>query len=146
MSLAPATTKSNIVEEVAAKAVAAVTYADLLRKPRRVSSFVIYSQDADGTEVGLTLKYQALSQKAYDALIEANPPTQKEKAAGTSYNQDTFAPALIAAVSLVPKLSLEQAKELYTSEDWAGGEVTDLFINALKVCNAGLNVPFNSRD
>ena len=139
----------DTVEKVAAKAAkngGEATFEALLNKPRRVLNFTIYSVDEDGEEVALQIKYRALSSRGFDELVAEHPPTQKEKAAGANYNVDTFAPALIAAVSEVPKLNVEQASQLYTSSDWSGGEVSSLFINALRVCNAGLDVPFNARD
>lgn len=134
------------VEQVAAKATGIATFEQLKAKPRRVSKFDVHTLDDEGVEIALTMKYKALSSKEYDKLIEAHPPTSREKAKGAVYNVDTFAPALIAAVSAEPKLSEEQAAELYNSPEWSGGEVQTLFVEALKVCNAGLNVPFNERD
>ena len=135
---------SSPVEEVASRGVA--TFEQLKRKPRRQLTFPIALADEDGEAVTVTMKYQAISPKAYDELIAANPPVGKDKVDGQPYNIDTFAPALIAAVSLEPKLTYEQAKEIYSSPDWAGGEITTLFINAQRVCNTGLDVPFNARD
>ena len=50
---------------------------------------------------------------------------------------------LVAACSLEPKLSPEQARELSKHENWSTGEFTSLFIAANRVTNAGLDVPFN---
>jgi hypothetical protein len=143
------TTTSSTVEEVAAKAVKTggeATFESLSKKPRRVLNFTVFTADDAGDQVSLKMRYMALSSIAYDELLAAHPPSNKEKTLGASYNVDTFAPALISAVSVIPKLSYEQAKEIYTSSDWSGGEVTALFINALRVCNAGLDVPFNEKD
>jgi hypothetical protein len=137
------------VEKVAAKAVKSAgeaTFEALNKKPRRVLNFTVYSADDSGDQISLTMRYRALSNRAYDDLQAAHPPTSKDKTAGAAYNLETFAPALISAVSVIPMLSYDQAKELYTNEDWSGGEVTSLFINALRVCNAGLDVPFSERD
>ena len=141
------TTEETKVEEVAAKAVSgAATFDRLIKKPRRSLSFNVATLDEDGEELLLSMKYLALSSKEYDDLVAANPPTAKEKQAGAVYNVDTFAPALISKVSSEPKLSIEQATELYKSPDWSGGEIMTLFFNAQRVCNAGLDVPFNARD
>lgn len=138
-------TPSKTVEEVAAKATSA-TFAQLIRKPKRTLVFPITTVDEDGSEVTLNLKFQAISSKEYDDLIAANPPTSKQRQNGNAYNVDTFAPALIAAVSLEPKMTVEQAKEIYFSPEWATGEVGELFVSALRVCSSGLDVPFNARD
>ena len=146
MSIKPEA-ESTTVEKVAAKALAnEATFASLSKKPRRTLSFTITSQDEDGEPITLSLKYRALSNLAYDELLAAHPPTGKQKQGGASYNVDSFAPAIISACSVVPLLTVAQAREVYTSEDWSGGEVSSLFINALRVNNAGLDVPFNAAD
>ena len=135
------------VTRVAAKAASGdATYAALLGKPRRTLGFDVTTQDAEGEEVVLKMKYQAISSKVYDDLVAEHPPTVKEKAAGAVYNVTTLAPALIAAVSLVPKLSVTQATAIYSSGSWSGGEIGNLFMNAIRVCNSGLDVPFSARD
>ena len=145
--MAAVASDTSVVQEVAAKAVTtAATFESLIKKPRRVLNFTVYTADDAGNQVALALKYQAISNKAYDDLSAEHPPTQKEKAAGAVYNLETFAPALIAAVSAVPRLTVDQAREIYTNDTWSGGEVTSLFINAMRVCNAGLDVPFSERD
>lgn len=139
----------NTVTKVAAKAVkdgGVATFAQLMNKPRRTLTFTVYSTDDAGEEVALQIKYRALNSKEYDDLLAAHPPSAKEKREGANYNVDTFTSALIAAVSVEPALTYEQAAELYHSNDWASGEISSLFINALRVCNAGLDVPFNARD
>ena len=137
-------TREAVVE--AAKASVPATFDLLIKKPRRTLDFTIYTRGDDGEELALQMRYQAISSKRYDELQAANPPASKERQQGAIYNVDTFAPALISEVSLDPKLSYEQASELYHSDDWAPGEISNLFINALSVCNQGLNVPFNARD
>lgn len=136
---------NHTVEEIAAKAVKTATFDTLIRKPKRVLEFAVTTQDADGDAVSLKMKFQALGGKDYDKLLEAHPPTAAQKRQNASFNIDTFAPALIAAVSLEPRLSVEQAEQLWTSSDWSGGEVSSLYMNAQRVCNSGLDVPFNDR-
>lgn len=138
--------QSTPVEKVAAKALSSggvATFEQLRAKPRRVSTFTITMPAEDGESTKLTMKYQAITSKAYDALVAECPPSTKEKQLGAQYDADAFAPALISAVSYQPPLTLEQAEELYTSPSWSGGEISTLFIEALRVCNAGLDVPFN---
>ena len=141
----------SAVEKVAAKAGSVeastnATYAALLGKPRRTLSFTVTTENEDGDEIALTMKYQAISSKRYDDLVAEHPPTPKEKAAGSIYNVETLAPALISAVSLIPALSVTQATAIYTSGSWSGGEIGNLFMNAIRVCNSGLDVPFSARD
>lgn len=119
------------------------TFNDLIKKPKRESTFLLPVTDDAGRDADLVIRYRAISSRAYDDLVAAHPPTEKQKKDGSVYNIDTFAPALISAVSLDPKLSVEQANEIYTSDDWSPGELGTLFINALKLCNAGMDVPFS---
>ncbi len=118
---------------------------DLFKKKRRETEVVITSQDDDGGTIELTLRYRAIGSREYDDLVSKYPPTREQKADGAAYNVDLFAPALISAVSMEPRLSLDDAKEIYNSPEWSGGEIGGLFIEALKLCNAGLDVPFNGR-
>lgn len=139
----------DIVTKVAAKAIkdgGVATFSQLMNKPRRTLTFTVYSNDDAGEEVALQIKYKALNSKVYDDLLAAHPPSAKEKREGASYNVDTFTAALISAVSVEPVLTYEEAGQLVHSGDWASGEIGSLFINALRVCNAGLDVPFNARD
>ena len=137
------------VHEVAAAAVAAapfITFDQLRAKPRRKLTFPIHTVDEDGNEVVLQMTYKALTSPEYDALIESHPPTPKEKSQGAQYNVTTFSPALVAAVSFEPKLTEDQAREIFASDTWSGGELATLVINAQRVCNSGLDIPFTVRD
>lgn len=125
------------------------TFDDLVAKPRRELTFDVTLADADGHPVKRRMTYRAMSGPAYDDMVAEHPPTPKQLAnaggSGVAFNIDTFAPALISAVSHVPKLSYEQAEQLWRSESWSGGESSTLFWNAQRVCNSGLDVPFNER-
>jgi hypothetical protein len=137
-------TAAAVVE--AAKATRTASFSDLKKKPRRTLSFHVTVASDDGTEQQLQMVFRACSSTRFDELQGDHPPTDKERRAGAIYNVATFAPALIAEVSHEPRLSIEQARELYTSDDWSSGEVQHLFLNALGVCQRGLDVPFNARD
>ena len=139
---------TTAVEEIAQKHTTGprkATFADLRGKPTRRHDFHVTVADGDGNEVELQMSFRGISSTAYDDLLAAHPPTQSEKIKGAIYNGKTFPSALIAAVSLEPKLSYEEVLELSTSDSWSQGEFADLFFNAQKVCNSGLDVGFNSR-
>lgn len=124
------------------------TFDELFAKPKRTQKFDITLADAEGNPVKRAMIYKAISATEYDDLVTQNPPTAKQlqdAPGGVAFNMDTFAPALIAAVSHSPKLTYAQAEKLYNAPDWSGGEVSTLFWNAQKVCNQGLDVPFNER-
>lgn len=122
------------------------TLDDLLAKPIRTSSFTITLPTADGGVRQVRLKFQALDGDAYDALVAAHPPKKKQRESGATWDSETFPPALIAAVSVIPKMTVEQARELYKSRNWAAGESLNLFSEAVAVCSRGLDVPFNAGD
>lgn len=139
----------QVAREVIAEArteIEDATFDVLIKKPRRESAFLVHVPNDDGSARPVRIRYRSLNAKEYDDLVSAYPPTSKQRSDGATWNTETFPPALIAAVSLAPKLNLEQAKELYTHPDWAPGEQRELFLQALDVCAQGLNVPFNAGD
>lgn len=117
----------------------------LMSKPRRTTAFMVHI-DRDGQPRPVRIRYRAIAPKELDALIEAHPPSTKEERKGAQWNKDSFPPALVSAVSLSPKMSVEQAKELLENPNWSTGESQALFSNAWAVCNAGLDVPFSNGD
>lgn len=121
---------------------AAASFDDLMKKKRRSSEFVIPTVGDDNERVELVMRYRAIGSSEYDQMVSAHPPTTAQKKDGHVYNPDTFAPALVAAVSFEPKLTREQAQALLTSAEWSGGEVMAIFMNAMRLQNAGLDVPF----
>ncbi|CAB4194548.1 hypothetical protein UFOVP1264_3 [uncultured Caudovirales phage] len=122
----------------------AATLEDLLKKPARTKELIINVPSASGkstNEFIVTLK--AIGSKAYDDLLANHPPTSDQKKEGSSYNVDTFAPALIASCSVTPELSPEQAVQIWESNEWSRGELTELFLGCIEVNSKGLDVPFN---
>ena len=92
------------------------------------------------------MRFRAISSKQLRQAAGRAPADAQGAPAGANYNVDTFAPALISEVSLSPKLTYEQAAELYHSDDWRRRGDATLFLNAPAVCNQGLDVPFSARD
>ncbi len=104
-------------------------------------------QDA-AVEAGdvVSFTFRSIGRKAFERLIEEHPATEeqqkqaREQALATglsphltrlSWNSDTFPPALIAAASVDPKISHDEAYELFhVSEDWNQAELTALFLTA----------------
>ena len=121
------------------------TVDDLLLKPARTQKLAISVPDEKGAggirTIELTLT--SISANEYDELLAEHPPTKEQKEQdGAGYNADTFAPAIIAAVVSEPKLTVEQATEIWTSKTWSRGELRDLFIGCVNLCSKGLDVPF----
>lgn len=122
---------------------AEATFEALLKKPRRQDTVRITSTGDDGEPLELLFRMQAIGSKAYDALVAKFPPKAEDKKQGAIYDHERFAPALVAACSESPRLTEDEARQLFDSEDWSGGEFGALFLGALRLCNAGLDVPFS---
>lgn len=119
------------------------TFADLAVKPRRTREVVLTVPDEEsGGVVELVILLRSISAKAYDDLLSAHPPTAEQAKEGASYNPDTFAPALICRSSHDPMLSMDEAIELWKSEDWSRGELMELFLACVEVNSKGLDIPF----
>jgi len=118
------------------------TLDQLIHKPRSITEFSLFLSDGNGGTNEVTLKYQAIGMREYDRLVAKHPPKPEQRADGSSFDIDTFAPALIAACSVDPEISPSQAKEIWDSPDWSRGDVMVLFRNAVELNNRGLDVPF----
>lgn len=86
----------------------------------------------------VSMKLSAIGREAYDALVDAHPPTDEEiedaKERGKPkpvYNADTFPIALIAASLVEPRMTEEQVAAIYAA--WNTQEVADLFMTAMDV-------------
>ena len=96
--------------------------------------------------------FRGIGRKAFERLKEDHPPTPEQQkqaqeqglAAGLEaeltrlqWDADKFPPALVAAASLDPKISHDEAWQLFhVSEDWNEAEVTALFVAALSAQQA----------
>lgn len=113
----------------------------LKNKKRRTQTITI---EVNGEQLELT--FQAISYAELDKLQSQHQPTQQQRIEGAVYNRDTFPPALVAACSVVPHISEQDAKEIWASEDWSTGELTTLFEAVSNLCMRGLDIPFTGTD
>jgi hypothetical protein len=118
------------------------TLTDLLNKPVRSKTLTMKVPGEDDEVQELTVKVKAIGQRAYDALLSEHPPTKKQKDSGDSYNIETFCPALISNSMVEPEITFEEATEIWASEAWSRGELTELFFACVEVNNKGLDIPF----
>ena len=118
------------------------TLKDLLHKPARTKEVVLKVPDEGGSVIEYVVTLRAIGSKTYDVLVGMHPPTTEQKKDGSTYNPDSFGPALIAACALSPHMTPNEAKDLWESEEWSRGEVMELFVAAVEVCSRGLDVPF----
>lgn len=99
----------------------------------------------------LLLRLRALPRKgdrSFAALKAEHPPTpdddvRVQEASGNPkdkavWHTDTFAPALVAACLIEPKITVEQAAEM--AEDWNEAEWSGLYLAALNVNQQATNV------
>lgn len=116
---------------------------DQLKKKQRVSKSVTVAVTGDdGEPVEVSLTFRGIPAHEYDRLISRFPPRPKDKKQGYGYNPDKFGPNLIAATCIEPEMSVEDAEDIWTSENWNRGERMLLLMTAIEVCTVGLNVPF----
>lgn len=121
------------------------TFKDLQGKPPRTKDVVLAVPDSDGNVIEYVFTLRAIGSKAYDVLVSVYPPTADQKKEAMTYNPDQFGPALIAACSVTPSLTPNEAKELWDSDAWSRGEVMALFVAAVEVNSKGLDVPFTDQ-
>ncbi|WP_263165395.1 hypothetical protein [Streptomyces sp. SCSIO ZS0520] len=92
-------------------------------------------EEARQAEVSFRLRY--IGDRAYSDLLAAHPSKDENEA----FNSDTFPRALIAACCVDPKMTEEQAGELF--EVISQGEIKRLFDGAWEVHNGSGMVPFS---
>ena len=141
--MATSTAKTVEARQKQSQASKRATLDQLVNKPRSTTEFSLYLSDGNGGSNEVTLKYQAIGMRAYDKLVSKHPPKPDQRAEGSSFDIDTFAPALISACSVEPEISAAEAKQIWESEDWSRGDVMVLFRNAVELNNRGLDIPFS---
>lgn len=117
---------------------------DLMKgKTKAKHTFPLYIANGSGEPQEVKITFQALGARDYDKLVAKHPPKAEQRLEGASFDLDTFAPALIAACSVVPQMTHEDAIEIWESEAWSRGDLMVLFRNAVELNNRGLDIPFN---
>lgn len=109
----------------------------LRMKPRKRKSITLLVG-----EEPMQFDFEALSSKELDKLKAKHPPTREQRAEGFGINHLTFNPALVAATLATPKLSEDDALELFSSDMWNTGELQQLVDAASEVCLQGMDIPF----
>jgi hypothetical protein len=143
--MANTTAKTTEARQKQSDADKRATIDELINKPRSTTEFSLYLANGDGEPKEVTLRYQAIGMRAYDRLVAKHPPKPDQRAEGSSFDIDSFAPALIAACSMEPEISVGEAKKIWDSDEWSRGDVMVLFRNAVELNNRGLDIPFSER-
>ena len=112
--------------------------ADRLLNKRRASTEVVI--DLDGEPVAL--KFEAISSHEMDALISRNAPTKEQRGRGMSYNPNTLNPELVALCSVEPRLTKEETRDMWQSENWSAGELNQICDTVLALCSEGFGSSF----
>lgn len=81
--------------------------------------------------------FRAVSRRRWRSLMAEYPPKKEHKADGFEFNPETFPTAAIAACSVSPKLTLEQAKALEDDENLSNGDF-ELLWSGVLTANLGV--------
>jgi hypothetical protein len=101
---------------------------------RKLKALQLEAEDA-----AETFTFRELPRPVYRDLMAEHPdPDGKLR-----WNEDTFAPALIAATCVSHDYTTEQWTQLW--DEWAGWVVWPLFATAFEVCEQPSRVPFGVR-
>ena len=122
------------------------TFDMLKSKPRAEREVLLKIPGADGEIQELSMLFRAIGSQDYDKLLSKNPPTLEQKAEGAAYNVNTFGPSLLSKVCIEPDMDTAQWTVIWNSPDWGRGEVMQLFLVAVELCNKGLDIPFIGND
>lgn len=113
----------------------------LLNKRRATTEVTI---DLDGEPV--TLRFEAVSSHEMDALISRNPPTKEQRGRGMTYNPNTLNPELVSMCSVEPRLTKEETRDMWQSENWSAGELNQISDTVLSLCSEGFGSSFTKSD
>ena len=108
----------------------------LLSRRRPRATITVDLDDGETAE----LVFEALGRREYDSLVELHP--RRDDKAGWAFDLDSFAPALISACSVEPKLTVEQAESLFN--EWETALSRELFLSVLEINTSRPSVPKGS--
>lgn len=103
------------------------------------------TESAKDTLVWFTFK--SIGRPKWDALMSAHKPTpqqRKEFGKTIAFDPDTFPAMAVAASCVDPTIEVDEAKEIFDSEDWNDGELTKLYMAAQEVNTEVPDVPLSS--
>jgi hypothetical protein len=116
------------------------SFEDFISKPMRNRTYTMDSGDNK-----ITVKVQAIGSKAWEALIAEHPAPKGQKQepneGPTPWDKDTFPAALISACVVEPAMTVEQAQQVWDSDNFSLGEKRDLFQACIGICQDGLDIP-----
>lgn len=85
--------------------------------------------------------FKSVGRKRFDDLVREHEPDEETRKLGGQWNPETFAPALLSEACVEPAMTLEEAKQLWDSDEWNQAELLELFQAAIEVNIERPNVP-----
>lgn len=103
--------------------------------------------EEEAAEYTVEFTFQDIGRRAYDDLLKEHRPSEDEKkeykeAGGEGvlgYSTATFPIALISRCSLTPKITIQEAEEIFN--EWSEGDIELLFMTALTACKEPTSLP-----
>lgn len=108
----------------------------IAKKPREAE--YEFPLGEDGEKVSVLMR--AINGVEYDRLVGKYPATTEQRAEGASFDINRFGPALLARVVVEPVATYDEWSDIWKSEAWSMGEVSELFGRASQLCGAGLDL------
>lgn len=121
--------------------------AKILNEPADALKEALDAARAAVLEESVQMVFRSIGRKAYDALLEEFPPTEEQiaeyrkehadkdgnpaKKGEPPYNIELFAPALIAASCVEPKMTVDQVNEIF--DEWNSTEIAEIWTAAHEV-------------
>lgn len=98
---------------------------------KRIDKLVEQAQEST-----VTFTFQDQGRKRFEDLWKTVPPTDEQREKGYEWDPDAFGPLIISEACIEPKISLEEATDMYN--DWSTAEAELLLMTAINV-NLGVS-------
>jgi hypothetical protein len=103
----------------------------------------VVALEAKLRESSIKIVIQSMGRRSYDEMLQKHPVTDaqleqyKDQRQKPQFNLDTYPVALVVASVIYPEMSDEDLGDWFDSEDWTGGEFTELFTQCLQINSQG---------
>jgi len=116
---------------------------DLTFEPGKITALEaeLAALEEEADLVSAEFTFQELPRPEYRKLIAAHPPVPGGPS--TRWNEDTFAPVLVAACCIDPVMTVEQAETIWAT--WSEATTFLLFGKAWEVNEGKVKIPFSRR-
>jgi len=90
----------------------------------------------EAQESTVTFTFRDQGRKRFEDLWKTCPPSDEQRELGFEWDPDAFGPLVIAESCIEPKLTLEEATQMY--DEWSTAEAETLLMTAINV-NMGMS-------